>query len=94
MLNHGAGEPCTIIINNTNILNSNDNNNENRKLNNISVSSLQGGIVRASAATHPMPEHCCLFIPLLHWPIGFNELLSPLGHHHQSRIAMISSVRW
>jgi len=71
MLNHGAGEPRTILINNTNILNSNDKNNKNWKLDNISVSSSQVGIVCDSGATLSMLEHCCLFIAFLHCLIGF-----------------------
>jgi len=51
----------------------------------ISASLSQVGIICACGATHPMPEHCCLFIAFLYCMIGFKELLSLEGDHHSNK---------
>ena len=77
-----AGEPHTMLTDNTNILYilivrilTTENNN------NIAASFLQVGIVGAFGATLPKPELCCSFTALLSCLSGFEELLSPMGPH-------------
>jgi len=73
-LSPGAGEPCKILIDNTNILDNNNNQvNKNLKLNNISASSLQVGIVYSCGATLPKTERCRSLIAFLGQPKFMSE---------------------